>query len=297
MIESKQRPRKLAVVGSDGRHYAFLLKGHEDLRQDKRVMQLFGLVNTLLASAGDDLDAQSFLASAAAANANAGAGAGATTNGGGVAAVNAGTGGSGPGGFGGFGGAGASSAGSLVAHAHGLFGSGWRQSQHRQRDLSIRGYSVIPLAPTAGLIQWLSNCDTLHALIKEYREARRILLSVEHKLMLGMAPDFLSLTPMQKVEAFEHALAHTTGRDLYEVLWLKSPNSEAWVTRRYGPQRERWAGSGERGTGSFLCILGMYRGISLDCWILLSLKRVHRSLVNVRARARDAGPTTRVRWR
>ena len=27
----------------------FLLKGHEDLRQDERVVQLFGLVNTLLA--------------------------------------------------------------------------------------------------------------------------------------------------------------------------------------------------------------------------------------------------------
>ena len=26
----------------------FLLKGHEDLRQDERVMQLFGLVNSLL---------------------------------------------------------------------------------------------------------------------------------------------------------------------------------------------------------------------------------------------------------
>lgn len=26
----------------------FLLKGHEDIRQDERVMQFFGLVNTLL---------------------------------------------------------------------------------------------------------------------------------------------------------------------------------------------------------------------------------------------------------
>lgn len=26
-----------------------MLKGHEDLRQDERVMQLFGLINTLLA--------------------------------------------------------------------------------------------------------------------------------------------------------------------------------------------------------------------------------------------------------
>lgn len=35
-------------VGSNGKDYMFLLKGHEDLRQDERVMQLFGLVNTLL---------------------------------------------------------------------------------------------------------------------------------------------------------------------------------------------------------------------------------------------------------
>ena len=30
------------MTGSDGRNYGFLLKGHEDLRQDERVMQLFG---------------------------------------------------------------------------------------------------------------------------------------------------------------------------------------------------------------------------------------------------------------
>jgi hypothetical protein len=40
--------------------YTFLLKGHEDLRQDERVMQLFGLVNELLDKyqnlAGADVD-------------------------------------------------------------------------------------------------------------------------------------------------------------------------------------------------------------------------------------------------
>lgn len=39
----------LCPVGSNGSEFMFLLKGHEDLRQDERVMQLFGLVNTLLA--------------------------------------------------------------------------------------------------------------------------------------------------------------------------------------------------------------------------------------------------------
>lgn len=40
VITSKQRPRKLTIHGSDGEDYAFLLKGHEDLRQDERVMQV-----------------------------------------------------------------------------------------------------------------------------------------------------------------------------------------------------------------------------------------------------------------
>jgi len=38
----------MSMFGNDGREYVFLLKGHEDMRQDERVMQLFGLVNTLL---------------------------------------------------------------------------------------------------------------------------------------------------------------------------------------------------------------------------------------------------------
>lgn len=48
VISSKQRPRRVALLGSDGKTYPFLLKGHEDLRQDERVMQLFGLINVCL---------------------------------------------------------------------------------------------------------------------------------------------------------------------------------------------------------------------------------------------------------
>lgn len=50
VITSKQRPRKLSIFGSNGVEFMFLLKGHEDLRQDERVMQLFGLVQTLLSN-------------------------------------------------------------------------------------------------------------------------------------------------------------------------------------------------------------------------------------------------------
>ena len=48
MITSKQRPRQTSMKGTDGKEYMFLLKGHEDLRQDERVMQFFSLVNSLL---------------------------------------------------------------------------------------------------------------------------------------------------------------------------------------------------------------------------------------------------------
>ncbi len=97
-------------------------QGHEDLRQDERVMQLFGLVNTMLA----------------------------------------------------------------------------HDRATAERDLSIARYAVIPLSPNSGLIGWVPNCDTLHALIREFRDARKIPLNWEHRLMLGMAPDYDHLTVIQK---------------------------------------------------------------------------------------------------
>lgn len=156
MFTSKQRPRKLKIVGSDGVDYNFLLKGHEDLRQDERVMQLFGLVNTLLQQ-----DAESF-----------------------------------------------------------------------KRHLTIVKYPVIPLSPNSGLLGWVQSTDTLHVLIKNYRDSRKILLNIEHRLILQMAPDFDHLTLMQKLEVFEYSLDNTTGQDFYRVLWLRSRSSEAWLDRR-----------------------------------------------------------------
>jgi serine/threonine-protein kinase mTOR len=47
-----------------------------------------------------------------------------------------------------------------------------------------------------------------------------------------MAPDYVNLTLLQKVEVFQYALDNTTGQDLYRALWLKSENSEAWLFRR-----------------------------------------------------------------
>ncbi|KAK7993739.1 hypothetical protein PG989_007120 [Apiospora arundinis] len=156
VINSKQRPRKLIMNGSDGAAYAFVLKGHEDIRQDERCMQLFGLCNTLLA----------------------------------------------------------------------------HDSECYKRHLGIQRYPAIPLSQNSGLLGWVPNSDTLHVLIREYRDTRKILTNIEHRIMVQMAPDYETLTLMQKVEVFGYALDNTTGQDLYRVLWLKSKSSEAWLERR-----------------------------------------------------------------
>jgi len=99
-------------------------------------------------------------------------------------------------------------------------------------DLGIQRYNVVPLSTNSGLIEWVPQCDTLHALVRDYRVPRSILLNVEHRLMLHFAPDLDTLSLMQKVEVFKHALSHTSGMDLYQLLWLKAPSSEVWLERR-----------------------------------------------------------------
>jgi len=101
-----------------------------------------------------------------------------------------------------------------------------------KRHLHIQQYAVIPLSSNSGLLGWVPHSDTLHVLIKDYRDNRKILLNIEHRLMTQMAPDYDHLPLVHKVEVFEHALDNTTGQDLYRVLWLKSKNSESWLERR-----------------------------------------------------------------
>merc|ERR1712137_621348 len=101
-----------------------------------------------------------------------------------------------------------------------------------KRHLNIQQYSVCPLSPNSGLIGWVPLHDTLHSLIRDYRDSKKIVLNIEHRLINNVTSDFDSLTLIQKVEVFEHALEFTNGMDLDRILWLKSRNSETWLDRR-----------------------------------------------------------------
>jgi phosphatidylinositol kinase/protein kinase (PI-3 family) len=55
-------------------------------------------------------------------------------------------------------------------------------SESFRRNLNIRRYPIIPLAPNAGLGGWVQESDTLHVLVRDYREARKVLLNIEYRL-------------------------------------------------------------------------------------------------------------------
>mmetsp|Transcript_8023 Transcript_8023/g.14714 ORF Transcript_8023/g.14714 Transcript_8023/m.14714 type:complete len:2180 (+) Transcript_8023:151-6690(+) len=48
VLNTKTRPKRLWIKGSDGKEYGFLLKGGEDLRVDQRIMQVGDVLNGLL---------------------------------------------------------------------------------------------------------------------------------------------------------------------------------------------------------------------------------------------------------
>jgi FKBP12-rapamycin complex-associated protein len=102
----------------------------------------------------------------------------------------------------------------------------------RRRNFIIQRYPVIPLAPNNGLLGWVAQCDTFHALIKEHREKARIMLNAEHRYMQGKAPHYDQLPLINKVEVFEYALNLLEGDDLAKILWHKSSSAEIWLDRR-----------------------------------------------------------------
>ena len=156
VLRSKQRPKKITIYGSDSKEYNYLLKANEDLRQDERAMQLFGLINSLLCLDADTVD----------------------------------------------------------------------------KFLLINRYPILALSNNTGVIGWLSGCDTLSSLIKEYREANKIPKNLENNMVFSKHKCYESATMLTKLSIFKEVIDSTAGLDLNKILWKKSKNSEDWVDRR-----------------------------------------------------------------
>ena len=249
VINSKQKPRIVRILGSDGRVYQYLLKGHEDLKQDERVMQVLRLVNSLLRkkpkrdagapacaqSAGHDPKNSSPAGNKLAMRyldtfygpANEGRGLD-------------------------FSGAGVPSSHeqywydsrtrklttrkptSVTSTSSGTSGNTEQHvaEQYQPSPLSTVYYPIVPLSNNAGLIYWLPGSETFHSLVKKYREPRKVSLAYEYAMLQYEAGKWEDLPGREKVLAFRRFLAKTEGRDLEHSLWLSSASPQDWLQRR-----------------------------------------------------------------
>lgn len=108
-------------------------------------------------------------------------------------------------------------------------------------SLGITRYPVVPLSVNTGIVGWVHDTDTLHALIKAHRKDRNVPLNIEYNLLMRMAPSasasskdsYGKLRPLQKLELFEMVMAKTSGMDLARVMHLHSQsNWQEWLARR-----------------------------------------------------------------
>ena len=51
VLPTKTKPKKIAMIGSDGRKHTYLFKGLEDLHLDERIMQFMSIVNNMFTRA------------------------------------------------------------------------------------------------------------------------------------------------------------------------------------------------------------------------------------------------------
>ncbi len=51
VLPTKTKPKKIAMIGSDGRKHTYLFKGLEDLHLDERIMQFMAIINNMFARA------------------------------------------------------------------------------------------------------------------------------------------------------------------------------------------------------------------------------------------------------
>ncbi|XP_049848979.1 uncharacterized protein LOC126316985 [Schistocerca gregaria] len=238
IIPSKRRPRKLKIKGSNGHVYNYLLKGHEDLRHDERIMQFLGQINqTLIRSrskvrrreerrtyamdASDVERLRETLRCGYSAN--------------GWFPPLSGTGSSDPerrsgleeqsGGHGGQ---------SVSAESRISYSCAAPTNRYFDGPLPVQTYKVVPLSPCVGLIGWVPHSDTLKQLIKEYRlhYAQNFTLDFEIEFLSNKTSNYSLLTKIQKLELFEEVLKKSDGKDLANLMWLKSSSSQIWLNRR-----------------------------------------------------------------
>lgn len=93
-------------------------------------------------------------------------------------------------------------------------------------------YAVVPFAPNAGLISWVTGADTLQQLVTDYRVHRHIRKSLELDTSTQICGNmYNSLNSLQRYEVFAEVAQKSPAGELREMLWLRSPSPSLWISR------------------------------------------------------------------
>ena len=157
-LATKTRPKRIRLLASDGSLHDFLLKGRDDLRMDERIMQILRTVNCLLEAqakgSAPPLEAAAANMGAAVSSSRPQAGVSDKAAEQGPHAVAA---------------AFLARTGGKAAVSSGIFSGAY--SQHA--GLSVRPYSVTPLGPRAGVVQWVKKTVSLFGIFRAWQQSMK----------------------------------------------------------------------------------------------------------------------------
>ena len=102
----------------------------------------------------------------------------------------------------------------------------------REVPAQIVKYAIIPLAPTAGLISWVTGADTMHQMICEMRMMKQISLSVEIEVLSqNVGNAYQTCNKLQMFELFGKVAKVSPANEIRDILWMKAPNAAGWLLR------------------------------------------------------------------
>lgn len=96
--------------------------------------------------------------------------------------------------------------------------------------VSISKYAIIPFAPNAGLISWVTGADTLHQLVMDYRRNNGIPQWAESEnISMFVGEIFDGLMGEQKIEMWEEISPRHHAFELRDTIWERTPDAVTWL--------------------------------------------------------------------
>lgn len=101
--------------------------------------------------------------------------------------------------------------------------------------VTIEQYAIIPFAPDAGLVTWVTGADTLLQVVYDFRNERGISPTLEQEVVKEITEaNYTSLNSLQQLEICKKIFNISPANELRETLWLRSASSQAWVAHTRG---------------------------------------------------------------